>query len=358
MERPARELKAQILSAIRTVAEEMGIGLGEPGPGRGTFLRQTSYRPYHITQCGWVNWSDALIEAGFSANVLQAPISENDLLTELAALTRKIGRFPTHNHIRVATRQTAGFPSVTTFQKLGSQADRYRLLREWCLARAEHSDVLEILDQSPLTETSRFADTQVEQEPGAVLSASFAPPIIAALPDLAVGAPGIVAQCVAQGRDADIEFERRVKLAFKMLGLTLDGLGQGRGRVADDVAICLPQHWAVVFDAKVRRKGYRLLADDERKFREYIERHGDDLVHRGVTTIYFAVVSGSFTDGDIIRAREVVRTAGRATAFTLVEASALVRLVERRVAEPLDFKLDAVQRAFAQTRILSQRDVN
>lgn len=356
MAQDVRDLKTQILSAIRNIADTMGIVPGEPGPGRMVFFNETPFKPYHIQKCGWVNWSDALIEAGFSPNALQSPISEDDLLAQLADLTRGIGRFPTHNHMRVATRQIARFPSATTFQNLGSQADLYRLLREWCRGRAEYSDVLEILDESPPTET-RAGGNQVETQFEASLSDSFAPPIIAALPAFAVGAPDIVEQCEAQGRDADIEFERRVRFAFKIIGLSLDGLGQGRGRVADDVAICLPQHWAIVFDAKVRRRGYRLLADDERKFREYIERHGDDLAHRGVNTIYFAVVSGSFTDGDIIRAREVVRTAGRAAAFTLVEASALVRLVERRVAEPLDFKLEAIQRAFAQTRILSERDI-
>ncbi|MGA3038169.1 MAG: hypothetical protein ABSE64_11880 [Vulcanimicrobiaceae bacterium] len=350
------ELKSKMVAAIREVAKKRGIEIGQPGPGRGTFFAEADFTPYDLTRCGWVNWSDALAEAGYLPNALQSAIPDDVLLEHLARLTRQIGRFPTHNHVRVAGRMNPALPSLATFARLGSQDERQRILREWCMARADYSDIIAILEDAPLriaTETRAPASTETV---GQSLSHDLVPPIIAALPQLSIGAPAIAEACRLHNKSVNSEFERRVGTAFTILGFLVESLGQGKGVVADGVAKCPERQWAVIYDAKVRGSGYRLLTEDRRKFRDYINIHQQRLTSEGIRRIYFAVISSEFTARDLERAREV-KSGSDARACVLIEAGALVALVERRIARPREYSVETLERIFEETRILLKTDI-
>ena len=128
---------------------------------------------------------------------------------------------------------------------------------------------------------------------------------------------------------ASVELERRTGIAFELLGLEVTVLGQGAGRVADGIARCGVGRWAIVFDAKIRTSGFSMGTED-RKFREYVERHGRELESEGIARVYFAVVSSSFVESDLEKAQEIVRLT-KAKAMVLLEAGALRALVELKL---------------------------
>ncbi len=152
-----------------------------------------------------------------------------------------------------------------------------------------------------------------------------------------------------------MELEKRVAFAFRMLGLEVSILGQGAGRVADGIAWCRPGRWALVYDAKVRRGGF-VMGTEDRKFREYIERHGKDLERKGIDAIYFAVISSSFAESDLEKAREIVRRT-KAKAFVLLEASALRALVELRLRTRVLEDPEVLERLFMLSKIVGLSDV-
>jgi hypothetical protein len=153
-----------------------------------------------------------------------------------------------------------------------------------------------------------------------------------------------------------IEFEQRVATAFEVLGLEVQRLGQGSGREPDGIARCRQEGWAVIYDAKARNGVYRVLAPEERKFQEYIDRYAPVLRKEGMRRTYFAVISSAFSEGDLPRAAQLAQ-ATDAKAVTLVEVSAIVKAVEQHVATPLEFTHQHLERAFSTTRIVREADI-
>src|SRR5262249_36595818 len=68
------------------------------------------------------------------------------------------------------------------------------------------------------------------------------------------------------------------------------------------------------------------------------------------------VVSSGFSDGDLTRARELAKTT-EAKAVALLDASALVKLVQQRIKSPLEFAYQHLERAFSDTRIVKATDI-
>ncbi len=54
------------------------------------------------------------------------------LLAHLAALVRRLGKFPTSNEIRFARQEDAGFPSHNTFARFGRKRDLVERLLDHC----------------------------------------------------------------------------------------------------------------------------------------------------------------------------------------------------------------------------------
>jgi hypothetical protein len=82
--------KEHILSEIRrTAAANGGVPLGV-----GRFFVETSIKESDWHGKFWARWGDALREAGFQPNQLNAARTAEDLLNNLAGLVRELGRFP------------------------------------------------------------------------------------------------------------------------------------------------------------------------------------------------------------------------------------------------------------------------
>lgn len=93
-------------------------------------------------------------------------------------------------------------------------------------------------------------------------------------------------------------FETSVEKFFSLMGYESQGLGQGRGRVADVIAKyrgpVYPKSYGLIIDAKAYEK-YAFPAGDVRKMKEYIGRHGQELLNDQIPNHAFVFVSMAFS---------------------------------------------------------------
>ena len=335
-QRPTREF---ILSEIRRLAASAPDGR----LGRGRFTKATGIT---MNECSrhWATWSEAVADAGVTPNTLTQPLDRDELLRQLAEVTRALGRVPTYNHLRVEWNKREGFPAPQTFQvRFGTKANLVTSLRKWV---ADHDDFADIAPMLVTASATTVAEAEPEEaahdELPATFSESYIPPIVACLPALA-----------RMESELPIEFERRVAVAFELLGLEVQRLGQGSGREPDGIAKCRPHGWAVIYDAKATANVYRIRATEERKFREYIERYTRELRGEGMTRLYFAIIGSTFSVSDLARARELVLGTD-VKSVALMEAPALVALIAQHLRSPLRFGPPEYERAFSETRIVRE----
>jgi hypothetical protein len=337
VQKPSRQ---HILDEIqRIAASSPGAPLGIVRFTKESGIKRGVWEGVH-----WTKWSDALREAGVSPNTLNQPYPEDNLLHKLAHLTRDLGRIPAKNDLKFAWNNSADFPAPNTFYtRYGSRGGMVEALRRWTTVRPEYSDVAALLPASTVARQTSATAHNPDRLP--VVSDSYVPPVIASLPSLA-----------RMESAQPIAFEQRVAVAFEILGLEVEHLGQGTGREPDGIAKCREHGWAIIYDAKARAGVYRILASEERKFREYIEKHAHDLRRDGMGRFYFALISSAFSEGDLPKARELCRVTD-AKAVALLEASALVKMVEQHVSSPLSFAHHHLERAFSETRIVGPTDI-
>ena len=346
-----------ILGKIRSIAGTSGRRC----PGQRQFKKLTGIQEGEWEGKIWTLWSDALKEAGCEGNIFNPSLPPDHLFTCLAKLTIAKRRLRTHAHLNYAHHHDPNFPDSRTFQRfqrqLGGRDELVNSLVSWVQDKPEYRDVAEILSSETTTHSTKSPKPKKEQAEGippTILSDSWNPPVIECLPKMAVADPDLLRQCHDRGLDENVEFEKRIAIAFKLLGFSVEELGQGAGRVADGIAECRQFGWAVVYDAKVRRNGYSMGTED-RKFKEYIESHTKRLKSKGISKIYFAVVSSFFATGDLAKAREITRLT-EAKSFVFLEAGALVKLVEGKLRVPLDFT--DIERIFVDTRIVTDREID
>lgn len=185
---------------------------------------------------------------------------------------------------------------------------------------------------------------------------SFVPPVVNILPRIAVNDSALAEICRAMGSSIERIFESRVNTLFQMLGYETEALGQGHGRVPDGVAISREFHYAIGYDAKVREKPYTM-GTDERAIREYILGLTDRLKKQGIRNVYFMVISSSFSGdhNDVIRS---LKMETEAREILLVEAAALVALLEAKLRDPLlTLGPEGIQWLLANSGILTEADV-
>lgn len=156
--------KAHIISEIKRTAK----GNGGAPLGVDRFPAETGIKSSDWVGKFWARWGDALVEAGLQPNALQGPRSANDLLENLARLTRELRHFPVANEIKLKARSEPGFPWHYTYSRFGGKQKLAATLREFALAHG-YEDVASLCDAAvagPVTRTSAGpVDEGVESEP-------------------------------------------------------------------------------------------------------------------------------------------------------------------------------------------------
>ena len=125
--------KDHILDEIRRTA----VLNGGESLGKGRFLAETGIKESDWHGKFWVRWGDALREAGFEPNRLNAALSEDHLLSNLADLVKELGHFPVAGEIKLKARSMQGFPSANTYGRFGGKGNLSARLRAWFLEKGD-----------------------------------------------------------------------------------------------------------------------------------------------------------------------------------------------------------------------------
>jgi hypothetical protein len=183
------------------------------------------------------------------------------------------------------------------------------------------------------------------------LPESYVPPIVAILPAMARHEESLVEAAKRSGTSLERAFEKSVDVALKILGYETKLLGQGQGRVPDGRALAHEENYAILWDAKVRVDAYTLGTDD-RTIREYINTQGRELSR--YRKIYYVIVSSSFA-GDFADAIASIKMETEVSEIILLEAEALVAMVDAKLRSPLQITLgpDGLQWFFTKSGSLT-----
>src|SRR5262249_12914546 len=106
----------------------------------------------------WPKWGDALLEAGFEPNAWTGRRDEDELLIQVAAMVRRLGKMPTEHEWRIARRGDPAIPSRTAQTAFGGRTGLVAKLRELANSDPTYADLSELLNQPPpqTTRTKRY----------------------------------------------------------------------------------------------------------------------------------------------------------------------------------------------------------
>jgi len=127
----------------RTASENGGVPLGARQLERTTSIRPHEWGRY------WARIGDAQREAGFSANSPKAKIPDDELLRQLALLTRLLKHRPNIGEVRVQKNIDPNFPgSDAILRRFGSFEGISEALNRFCQEHSDFSDVLQYLPKN------------------------------------------------------------------------------------------------------------------------------------------------------------------------------------------------------------------
>jgi hypothetical protein len=144
--------KADILQEIKRTAAANG---GKPLGSR-RFQREIGITRYDWCGKYWVNWGDAVREAGFTSNQFAVAYDDEELLDKYVALARELGRLPGIDDLRLKARNDPGFPSEKPFRRLGLKRKLVERLVVYC--RSQGYDDMIRLCESYLSRTHAAAE--------------------------------------------------------------------------------------------------------------------------------------------------------------------------------------------------------
>jgi hypothetical protein len=153
--------KKFILGEIKRIAAENdGVA-----PGRDRFAALTGIRESDWSGRFWVRWGDAVSEAGFPPNQMQAAYAPTDLIKHLVGLIRKLQKFPTVAELKFEAHASPAFPNATTFIRcLGRQAEMAQMVIDYCQADHELESVATICRQVITIPASEKSDSDDAEE--------------------------------------------------------------------------------------------------------------------------------------------------------------------------------------------------
>lgn len=131
-----------ILDAIKKAAASNG---GRP-VGRGRFEEVTGITEYDLGRY-WARYGDAVTEAGFEKNTMNAAYSREYLLEKYLDLVVKLGHVPTYGEMRLERMSNdPEFPSKNVYARFGSKKELERTASDFCVESGRHPDAMRILE--------------------------------------------------------------------------------------------------------------------------------------------------------------------------------------------------------------------
>jgi hypothetical protein len=128
----------------RTAASNGGVPFGT-----NRFLTETGIKVSDWRGIYWINWGDALLEAGYSPNSWQTAYDENSLIEKLIIYIREIGHFPVKAEIMLKHRTDPSFPSQSPFRRIGSKNQLTEKVLIYCRNNPGNEDIIKICEGLP-----------------------------------------------------------------------------------------------------------------------------------------------------------------------------------------------------------------
>jgi hypothetical protein len=103
---------------------------------------ESGIRSHYLQGGFWLNWSDAVREAGYHPNQLQGAYGEDILIAKLISLSREVGHFPTYAEICIKAGIDARFPASQTSKRLGTKPQLANKILNYCRSHDGFDDML------------------------------------------------------------------------------------------------------------------------------------------------------------------------------------------------------------------------
>lgn len=133
--------KETMLNEMRRIAKELGTDtLGKTNFANMSGITEGSWLGKY-----WASWSDAVNEAGLKPGLMTAAHDKHLLLESLAALTQKLGHFPTAPELKMEKIRNRDFPNHNVFGRLGNKSAMIEQLRQYAATKDEHSGLFSLL---------------------------------------------------------------------------------------------------------------------------------------------------------------------------------------------------------------------
>jgi len=143
------DMREQILAEIKKLAEAND---GQP-PGSKAFENETGIRRHDWLGKYWAKWSEAVAEAGFTAQEKTKKWDKAFIFPFLAAAVRHYKREPTRAEFDMYRRIDSGFPWYSSLlDHFGSKIQMMESLRLWAMATEGYDDVAAMLSEAPIPE--------------------------------------------------------------------------------------------------------------------------------------------------------------------------------------------------------------
>ena len=148
--------KQHILDEIKRTAETNGgVALG-----KGRFFNETGIKESDWKGKLWIRWSDAVKEAGLTAQQMTTAYDEQMLIEKFIAFIRELGHFPVIPELRIKSRNDKNFPSDSTFSsRLGSKQQIAKCIAQYCNQNEGYDDVLALCE--PILEQSQVSEDEI-----------------------------------------------------------------------------------------------------------------------------------------------------------------------------------------------------
>lgn len=338
-----RRTREEILEAFKACAAQLART-----PGKEEFERRTGIKRSEVMYY-WAAYSRLAQHAGLAVNTLTERLDDEVVFQDYARICLAFEKIPSFAELRLKTRelQTKTHTVYTRFS--GGIQEFQSRFRTWLENSApEEQRILQFEGwrTQPAKCVERHPDAPIQTHPGL---RAFLPASLQYLNVLARGERPLY-----ETLDNSVEtiFERRTADAFRCLGFELKQLGQGTGRKADSLAVAPREHFALIIDAKARSAGY-VLGTEDRKFFEYANNHGKELLQQGIRRIYFIVVGPSFRENDWAQLTAYLSDSP-IRSVTLITALALMRIVEDSIRNRNQFSLTELERELFAKRLIPE----
>jgi hypothetical protein len=139
--------KQHILSEIKRTANKNG---GVP-LGRDRFFQETGIKYYNWYGIYWSRWSEALKEAGFTPNTMQAAYPEEELIEKYVSFVRELGHVPIVGELKLKRRREPSFPTDKVFfSRFKTKNGIVAKARAYCQVHPGFEDILPLLKEKPV----------------------------------------------------------------------------------------------------------------------------------------------------------------------------------------------------------------